>query len=398
MDSEKKIKIVRIIARLNIGGPAIHTILLTAGLNAGGFESILVCGSIGKGESDMHYYARQKGVSPIQIPQLQRDLNFFRDLVAFTKIFFLLIREKPQVIHTHTAKAGALGRTAAFFYKLFFNKNARIIHTFHGHVFEGYFSRFNSLFFILVEKALALFTDVLVTVSDSVKDDIVSLGIAGRNKIRVVPIGLELDKFLSVNHKQRDFIQIGIIGRLVPIKNHGLFIEAAHRLMNTSGTRKIKFVVVGDGELSGALRQRVSFLGMSRYFEFQGWRRDLDKVYADLDIVALTSLNEGTPVSLIEALACARPIVATDVGGVKDILGRMQSQAQGGCGTFAVHEYGLSVKSQDASGLAGALAFLLDNSAVRAKIGESGRAWVSEQFSIARLLENLRGLYSAVYK
>ncbi|MBU2035362.1 MAG: glycosyltransferase, partial [Candidatus Omnitrophica bacterium] len=300
-----KIKILRLIARLNIGGPAIHTILLTQGLDQARFESLLVCGSIGKDEGDMSYYALEKDVKPFFIPQLRRELNFFNDSVSFLKILRLIFTLRPDIIHTHTAKAGTLGRASGIIYNicnLLSNRKIRLVHTFHGHVFEGYFSFFKTKLFIYIERVLSYFTSKIITVSAAVKNELILLGISKANKIEVVPLGFELDKFLDITLRDNDVLSIGVVGRLVPVKNHHLFLKSAAKLLKENPGVDLRFKIIGDGELRKELVGYSRILGISDYVDFLGWQRDLVKVYSGLDIVALTSLNEGTPVSIIEAM------------------------------------------------------------------------------------------------
>jgi glycosyltransferase involved in cell wall biosynthesis len=317
----KKIKILRIIARLNIGGPAIHTILLTEGLDKNKFESLLVCGSVGDSEADMLYYAIEKGVKPYFVPELKRELNLLNDIRAFRKIYNIINTERPDIIHTHTAKAGTLGRLAAIFYNLL-NRDRQLsfVHTFHGHIFDGYFGNLKTKVFILIERFLAFFTHKIITVSESIKNDLVVLGISS-HRIEVIPLGFELDRFLNICPRDNSAVNIGIVGRLVPVKNHRLFLEAAAEVIKSISKNKPRFKIIGDGELRNELERYAHKLNINTYVEFLGWQKEPSAIYSDLDVVCLTSVNEGTPVSLIEAMASGRAVVTTDVGGVRDLLG-----------------------------------------------------------------------------
>jgi len=392
----KKIKILRIIARLNIGGPAIHTILLTDGLDKSRFESLLVSGSIDKDEGDMSYYALRKNIKPILIPGLRRELNFFNDIAAFIKIYKVIKSAQPDIVHTHTAKAGALGRLAAITYGCLrpFRKRIILIHTFHGHIFEGYFNKIQTGFFIFIERTLALFTRRIITVSDSVKEELLSLHIAGEDKIEVIPLGLELDNFLKIPVNDKTALNIGIVSRLVPIKNHRLFLQAADRMIRGNPDTQLRFKIIGDGELRGDLEAYTQKANIDRYVDFTGWQEDLAQVYSGLDIVALTSKNEGTPVSLIEAMAAARAVVATDVGGVKDLLGKdMDTGIQHDAG-FRVLERGVLVSPDDADSFAAALRFISQDNALRKDMGERARGFVKEKFIKERLIKDIENLYS----
>jgi len=393
----KKIKILRIIARLNIGGPAIHTILLTEGLNRNKFETSLVCGSTGKNEGDMVYYALEKNIKPHFIPELKRELNLFNDITAFRKIYHIIKTQQPDIIHTHTAKAGTLGRLAGITYN-FFNhgRKVKLIHTFHGHIFEGYFNKIKSKLFILIERFLGLFTCKIITVSESVKNELISLGIAEKDKFRVIPLGFELDKFLNIPLKENAVLNIGIVGRLVTVKNHQLFLEAAARVVRDNPQMKLRFKIIGDGELRPELEEYARKLSLNTQLDFLGWQDDLASIYSNLDIVALTSVNEGTPVSLIEAMASVRAVVATDVGGVRDLLGRETDIGIKPKADFKILERGIIVKSQDSFSFAAALTLLLQNNKLREDLGLASREFVKKGFSKERLIKDMEELYSIV--
>jgi len=381
---EKK-KILRIISRLNIGGPAIHVILLSEALNRDGYKDTLVCGSVSDCEGDMKYFADDRNVIPLVIPELKRDISFKDDLTAFYKLYTIMRKERPHIVHTHAAKAGALGRVAAILSGVPIK-----IHTFHGHIFDGYFSPVKAKIFLLIERFLALFTDKVITVSESVKEEIVNkLKVTKDSKCAVVMLGFELDRFLDSEKARGAFrkelsvpdgvILIGIVGRIVPIKNHRMFLDAAKILLDKSTGKKIMFVIVGDGELAGYLKDYSKNLGIDKSVVFTGWRKDLPHIYADLDIVTLTSLNEGTPVSIIEAMASARPVVATAVGGVKDLI------VSGECGFL--------VKREDAQDLADKIELLIKDSDKRTRFGYRARELVRNKYSKERLVGDIKNLY-----
>jgi len=379
----KKIKILRIIARLNIGGPAIHTILLTQGLDKSRFESILVAGISEKNEGDMFYLAEEKGVRPVIIPELGRKLSLRNDIIAFWKIFCLIKKERPDIIHTHTAKAGTLGRLAALLAG--FYCKPKLIHTFHGHVLHSYFGRIKSALFIWIERALAISTYKIIVVSENLRKELIGLKIAGPKKITAIPLGLELDGYLknieNNSLENRDYKSVGIIGRLVPIKNHKMFLDAAKRIKDTLGLRqKMKFSIVGDGPLRQELETYAKNLGIGENVTFTGWIKDLRNVYSELDVVTLTSLNEGTPVALIEAQAAGRPCVATKVGGVANVV----DQARGG----------FLVPSGDIDKFVAAVIKLLSNPGLMKTMGEYGRNEVKDRFSESRLIKEVGALYN----
>ncbi|HDZ76910.1 MAG TPA: glycosyltransferase family 1 protein [Candidatus Omnitrophica bacterium] len=390
----RKIKVLRIIARLNIGGPTINTILLTRDLNHARFESILVAGEIDRAEGDMTYLAESAGIKPIIIPELCRALNIYKDFIALCKLFALIKKEKPDIIHTHTAKAGTLGRLAGVFYNLtmrFSFKGRRkciLVHTFHGHVLRGYFNKFFSYFFIIIERVLSRFTDKIIVVSESLKNEILSFGIGDENKIKVVHLGFDLEQFLSIPSKSGDCLNIGLVGRLVPIKNHMMFFDAIKLLFLKHGEviGNCQFFIIGDGELRDKFKDYVKELDIDSKVKFLGWQKDLKKIYQDLDIVALTSLNEGTPVSLIEALASARPVIATDVGGVKDVIGSKIYPE--------IADRGILVKNDDLDGFTDGLVRLLTDSDLRQKLSIRGRDFVRERFNSKRLIKDTEEVYN----
>jgi len=387
---------MRIIARLNIGGPAIHTVLLSEGLDKARFDSLLVCGSTDNNEGDMSYYARDKNITPHLIPELKRELNPIKDLIALVKIYNLIQLESPDIIHTHTAKAGTLGRAAAILYNMLHicnKRRIRLVHTFHGHIFEGYFNRFTTALFIHIERFLACFTDTIITVSTSVKDDLVSLRIAGKDKIKVIPLGFELKGLLDIPPYRGESLNIGIIGRLVPIKNHHLFLEAAGKIIHNYPSLKASFYIVGDGNLRKELEDFCSASGISARVHFLGWKEDLAVVYSSLDMVCLTSLNEGTPVSLIEAMASGRAVVATDAGGVRDLLGNKMGIDYDFNSGFSIMERGILVNKNSADAFSAALLLMSEDSRLRRDMGLRGRAFVKELFSKDRLIADIDNLY-----
>ena len=381
-----KIKVLRIIARLNIGGPAIHVVLLTAGLNKERFDSSLVFGSVEPGEGDMSYLATEGGMRTFSVPELGRSINPIADLIAFAKVYSIIRREKPHIVHTHTAKAGTIGRIAAVLAGVPVK-----VHTFHGHVFYGYFNKPATAYFLWIERMLARFTDRIVAISPRQKDDLLNkYRIGTEEKYRVVNLGLDLERFKDIERKsglfrsrlnfRKDDILVGMISRLVPIKDHRMFIRATKRLkkhLDSGLFNKVKFVIVGDGPEKEALRAYAESCGVGTSVVFTGWVRDIDEIYADMDIVALTSRNEGTPVSLIEAFASGKPVVATDVGGVRDVVG----------------EIGIVVDKNDDVAFAQYLSELIKSPERRWAIGQKGRESVMERFSKDRLIVDTEKLY-----
>jgi glycosyltransferase involved in cell wall biosynthesis len=387
--TDRRLRVMRIIARLNVGGPAIHTVLLTARLDPERYRTTLVVGEPGEGEGDMAYLASERGVHPITIGELGRAIRPTDDLVAFWKLFRLMRSERPHVVHTHTAKAGTLGRLAAV--------AARVpvrVHTFHGHVFAGYFSPAKTRVFLIIERALARVTDRIIAISESQRRDLSELyRVAPGAKFAVVPLGLDLSPFAEVPDEPpptgvraefgigSDEVVVGIIGRLTAIKNHQLFLDAARIALERAPEGvTFRFLIVGGGDLEDEIRASAS--GLGERVVLAGWRRDLAEVYAACDIVALTSNNEGTPVAVIEALASGRPVVATEVGGVADVLER--------------GNLGLLVPPGDAEGFADALVRLATDTRLQADLKAKGRASVLARFSIDALARGVDALYSGL--
>jgi glycosyltransferase involved in cell wall biosynthesis len=369
-------KVVRILTRLNIGGPSRHAALLSSGLVPFGYETELVAGFEGPLEG-----AIRPEVPVTRVRALRRAIDPRSDLAAARQLTRLVRQRRPQIVHTHMAKAGALGRLAA--------RRARVpvvLHTYHGHVLEGYFSRPVTQGFLAAERALARWTDILIGVSTAVRDELLDLGIGRADQWRVVPLGLELDDLLAgplERAASRRLLglpeagqAIGIVGRLVPIKDHVTFLEAAALL--AKAYPDTTFVVAGDGELRASLEQRARTLLGGRV-RFLGWCHDLPALYSALDVVVLTSMNEGTPVALIEAGAASRPVVATRVGGVSDVV-------RDGESGFLVHP-------GDPRAVADAVAAVLAEPDRARRMGERGRMWVRERSSAQRLLSDMAALY-----
>jgi glycosyltransferase involved in cell wall biosynthesis len=377
-----KTRVMRVIARLNIGGPAIHTILLAAGLDAARFESTLVTGVEAACEGNMLDLAAQKGVQPLIIPELGREINPLKDWVTLLKLYRLFRDQRPHIVHTHTAKAGTVGRLAARLAGV-----PIVVHTFHGHVFHDYFGPLQTKVFIGIERFLASLSDRIVTVSEGQRQELAAYGVASLDKIAVVPLGFELDALLNCESLRgqlrrelgipEEMALVGIVARLAAIKNHRLFLDAA-RLIVEAGQGAM-FLVVGDGELRAELEAYAAALGLAERVIFTGWRRDLPRIYADLDVVALSSLNEGTPVSLIEAMAAAKPVVATRVGGVSDVILDKES--------------GYLVQSKDAEGLARGILDLLRAPDRAREMGLAGRVAVHPKYASETLLANIEKLY-----
>ena len=375
-----KIKVIRVIARLNVGGPAIHTVLLTKRLDPQRFQTLLVTGTEAPDEGSMRDWAAAQGVIPLIIPELRREINLLADLKVLFKLYRLFRHERPDIVHTHTAKAGFVGRVAAWLAGV-----PVIVHTFHGHIFHSYFSPAKTRLFIFIEWLLARLSDRIITVSPLQRQEIIGFGIASPEKAVIIPLGFDLQPFLACDNLRGrlraelslpDEIKlVGIVARLTGIKNHRLFLETAALIQKRN--HKVHFVIVGDGELRTKLEQQAIDLGLGPIVHFLGWRQDLPAIYADLDLVVLTSRNEGTPVSLIEAQAAACPVIATAVGGVPDIIVDGQT--------------GYLVPPDDAQVLAEVVSKALEGNS--REMGQAGRQAVSERFAVRRLVRDIETLY-----
>ena len=386
-------KIVRIIARLNVGGPAKHVTWLTAGLQDATYRSLLVAGTVPPGEEDMGYFADGAGVTPFYIPEMSREISL-NDAVTVWKLYRLFLRERPDIVHTHTAKAGTVGRVAGFFYRWLTPgtlvgrpRACKFVHTYHGHVFHSYYGPSRTRLFLAIERMLArLITDRLIVVSEQQGAEIGNDFRVGRQgQIKVVPLGLDLSVFADHASRRARFreelgiddetVLVGIVGRLTEIKNHRMFLNTVARL---KGQTRMRFVVIGDGSLRENLEQQARSLGLQSDVIFTGGRRDPEYFYPALDIVALTSLNEGTPLTLIEAMANARPVVATSVGGVVDLL------ADG---------RGICVPSGDEEAFASALKELAADRQLQKDLGARGLEFVERVYRKERLVEDIKRLY-----
>jgi glycosyltransferase involved in cell wall biosynthesis len=380
---EHKIKVLRVIARLNIGGPAIHVVLLTAGLDRARFDSVLVTGRENPGEGSMLDEALAHGVQPIIIPEIVGEFSLgARELQALVRLYRVMRQARPHIVHTHTAKAGFIGRLAARLARV-----PVIVHTFHGHVLQGYYSSRKTQLLRRMEHGLARLTDCIIAVSAQVKRELVTYGVAAPDQIQVIPLGLELDPFLNGGACRGAFRRewqltggarlVGIVGRLFPIKNHQLFLEAAALVARAEPAAR--FVIVGDGILRPALERQAQETDMADRVIFTGWRRDLPGIYADLDVLAVTSDNEGTPVSAIEAMAAGCPVVATNVGGLPDLI------CEG--------ETGFLVPPGDACAVATAVLRVLHQPETARRMGETARMAARQRFSAPRLITDVEQLY-----
>ena len=325
-------KILRIINRFNLGGPTYNAAYLTKYLEPD-YETLLIGGQHDESEKSSMHILDNLGLKPIIIPEMQRSLNPYKDQIAFKKIQNIIKEFKPDIVHTHAAKAGALGRRAA--YKMGVKQ---IYHTFHGHVFHSYFGSFKTKIFKEIEKNLAKKSTKIIAISEIQKRELSKVHrICPEKKIEVIPLGFDLERFSTdKDSKRKEFrkkwnlkeneIAIGIIGRLVPIKNHKFFIDAIQEVLKKSEV-PIRAFIVGDGEEKQNIINYIKNKNLdfsldynSATFHLTSWVKEIDRVNSGMDIICLTSLNEGTPVSLIEAQASGKPIVSTKTGGIENIV------------------------------------------------------------------------------
>lgn len=389
-------RVLRIINRLNLGGPTFNAAYLSKYL-APEFETLLVSGMKDEAEESSEFIVKNLDLHPVYMPEMYRELNPFRDYKSYYKLRKIIDEFKPDIVHTHAAKAGAVGRLAAFHSGV-----PVILHTFHGHVFHSYFSPAKTRLFLEIERYLAKRTTKIITLSQIQKNELVDeFKIAPASKFEIVPLGFDLRKFEENQPEKRahfrtqynisdDEIAIGIVGRLVPIKNHELFLRALKKVsLNTS--QRIRAFVIGDGEERSNIEQIAVSLDLKfnntnprekNILTFTSWIKDIDISNAGMDIIALTSNNEGTPVSLIEAQASGKPIVSTNVGGIEDIVLKDETaflSAVGNVDAFAQN-----------------LLKIVENDTLRIQMSAKGSDLVRSKFSYTRLCKDMGLLYNSL--
>ncbi len=386
-------RVLRLIARLNVGGPARHVVWLNEALAASGADAHLVTGVVPPGESDMSAFATEHGVTPTVLPSMSRELSP-RDVVTIWRLWRLMVELRPQIVHTHTAKAGAVGRIAGLLYRVFSPKGERpkFVHTFHGHVFHGYYGPLKTRLFLAIERMLArLNTDRIVVLSEQQLREIHgTFSIGRREQFAVVPLGIDIGGLHPAPAAREalrtelgigaDALVVGIVGRVTAIKNHEMFLQVASMLQE-----RATFVVFGDGELRASLQARggkVIFAGM----------REARDIYAAIDVLALTSRNEGTPLAIIEAMMTGKPVVSTEAGGVVDLLGFVEEQCEG----YAIRERGITAAPDDVSGFAAGLMRLLGDDMLRERVREHGREHAVNSYSRERLAADILRLYQSL--
>jgi glycosyltransferase involved in cell wall biosynthesis len=382
------IRVLRVIARLNMGGPAIHVANLAAGLETRGYHTTLVAGSLARGEDSMAFLAEELGVSVVSVPEIQREISALPDARSAFRVAEIIRETRPHILHTHTAKAGAIARAAALL-----AGNARplvVVHTFHGHVLKGYFDATRTAVFRQVERTLARASDALVAVSPEVRDDLIELGVAPPEKFVVVRLGIPLgerldDESADVDYRRLygiapDAFVVGWVGRMTGVKDTGAVLHTL-AVLRARGVDAVA-CLVGDGPDREPLEQLAHDLHIARSCFFVGYQTDVAGYYRLFDAFFLPSVNEGTPVSAIEALASGTPVVANRVGGVPDVV-------RDGLD-------GYLVEPGDTEGAADRLASLAGDTTLREQMGESGRARVRDHYSVARLVDDVDRLYRSL--
>lgn len=397
-------KILRLIARLNVGGPARHVIWLTRALEVDEFQSVLVAGSVPAGEEDMSYFAAENAVEPFYIRSMSRELSF-ADLTSLVRIYRKISAERPEIVHTHTAKAGTIGRTAAFMYRWLTWRSllgrprcVKIVHTFHGHVFHSYYGRTKTAVFLAIERLLARFaTDRIIVLSEQqLKEINATFRVGRREQFDVIPLGIDVEAFSPSSADRavmrgeigarEDDVLVGYIGRLTEIKDLSLLLRTAAECADEPNLR---FAIAGDGHLRARLEAEAASLDLASRLAFLGNRTDITRIYSALDIVVLTSLNEGTPLSLIEAMAAEKPVISTAVGGVPGLVGAEVEESNG----FTICERGILVQSRLPADLKKGLIYLAKNEKVRAEMAARGRQFVGSAYGRDRLVSDIKELY-----
>lgn len=392
----EKIRVLRIVNRFNLGGPTFNAAYLTKFLDDR-FETLLVGGMHDESEANSQFILDNLGIKPIVIEEMQRSINLRKDWKAYQRIVKIISEFRPHIVHTHASKAGLIGRLAAYNQKV-----PIIVHTFHGHVFHSYFGVLQTNFYKLLERRLAAMSSRIIAISNQQKREIgTEHRICSPHKIEVVPLGFDLNRFVNATAQQRqdfrkkyclaeDDVVISIVGRLVPVKNHPMFIRVAAKMLKAAGSHRLKFMIVGDGESRLQLEQLCKSLAVpyscpehnepSAQIIFTSWIQEVEVVCTGSEIICLTSLNEGTPVSLIEAQAAGKPIVTTKVGGIQDIV--------------LPNESAFLVDANDDMRFEERLWQLVNDGDLRFRMGEAARQHVLDKFSYQRLVNDISNVYT----
>ncbi|MEY4603251.1 MAG: hypothetical protein RIT43_543 [Bacteroidota bacterium] len=385
-DPQNRIRILRIINRFNLGGPTYNAVFLTRYLSDE-FETLLVGGMPEEGEIDSLHILQEYGVEPVLLREMKRTPGFLSDRAAYRELKRIIREFDPQIVHTHASKAGALGRRAAFKMKV-----PVVIHTFHGHVFHSYFGKIKTFLYKSIERSLAKRSSGIIAISELQKRELSDdHKICSKEHIQVVPLGFDLLRFKESREKYRSLaraefdisdhtVAVALIGRVVPVKNHQMFLDVVEQVSRKIDV-PVKFFIVGDGTEKKALEERIEKMKLPRHVQIimTSWILDIAKFNAGMDVICLTSLNEGTPVSLIEAQASGIPVVATDVGGVRDVVNDGKT--------------GFVVPSLDVGKFSEKLLFLLQNKKTREEMSQNGWTFVEDKFHYTRLVKNMETYY-----
>lgn len=379
-----KIKVLIMITRFSVGGSAPYCTILAKELSKDKYEHLLVHGSLGESDGDMSYLIENE--PNIFVPELIRELSLKHDLKALFNLIKIIRKYKPDIVHTNTAKAGMLGRVAAKLCRV-----PVIIHTFHGNVFQGYFSPLKTKLFIYIERFLSLISTKIIAISKIQKEELLGFKIAPAKKIEIVKLGFNFDNVIAQADYKTDFrerfklneddILVGIIGRVVPIKNHKMFVDIAEKVLKNT-IKNVKFIIVGDGEERDNIQNYISQKGLESIFVFTGFTSNLKEIYKEVDIVALTSINEGTPVAIIEAMANRKIVFSTNVGGITDFIDNNQS--------------GFYFDLNDNNGYANKLISVINSfdSKELSRVREKAYNVAMDNFSYHRLIKDIDKLYS----
>lgn len=392
--SAKPIRILRIINRFNLGGPTYNVAYLSKFISPE-FETLLIGGAKDETEESSDFIVNNLGLQPLIIDEMRREIDFKQDLAAYRKIKKIIEEFQPDIVHTHASKAGTLGRLAAY------NCGVPVVvHTFHGHVFHSYFGKLKTTFYKNIERFLARRSTAIIAISDKQKEELTHIHhICREGKVAVIPLGFDLSKFQTDQAEKRkrfrttyrvadDELVISIIGRLVNVKNHPLFLEAI-KIVTGKTAQKIRAFIIGDGEDRPAIEAKANMLALpftdatkdpsNSLITFTSWIKDIDVALAGSDIIALTSFNEGTPVSLIEAQAANKPIVTTNVGGIENVV--------------LPDVTALLCANNDVAQFASQLLKLVENKGLREEMAKHGWKHVKEKFHYTRLVSDMEQLY-----
>lgn len=396
MNEKQQVRVLRIMNRLSIGGPTLHAYFLSEHLGDN-FETRILSGRLAHGESAPEELLQKMKAPITYISTMEREVGIWKDLKALREIRKIIRDYKPDIVHTHASKSGAIGRIAAWLEGV-----PVILHTYHGHVFHSYFGKAKTRFFISIERLLAKISSGIIAISKRQFEEIAHhFKIAPESKFQVIPLGFDFTRFSDqLGEKRNAFrgefgltendLALCIAGRVTAIKNHKMFLDALVPVFSRH-SRGVYAFVVGDGELKEELIQYCAEKGLlvtgsatgKSAVIFTSWRSDMENVFNGIDISCLTSLNEGTPVAAIESMYCGKPVVSTNVGGVSDVIEDGVS--------------GILTPTNQPLPFANALFKLIENEGFRKKIGENGRK-AAEQFSIEKLVSGLSSLYLKLIK